>query len=206
MDGRGLITSDEAVVALLRQRGPLGISQMISALKVTDTAVRQRLARLMRRGLVERAAVKAMRGRPSHRYSLTERGRRQSGSNFLDLALALWSEVRQIEDPDVRRGLLQRIAKTLGRMYADQVQGSTTQDRMQSISRLFAERNVPFQVESRSELPVLTASACPYPELAEQDRSICAVEKMLFSELLGEPVKLTDYRLDGASCCRFETN
>jgi predicted ArsR family transcriptional regulator len=54
---------------------------------------------------------------------------------------------------------------------------------------------------------VLTALACPYPELAEQDRGICAVEKLVFSELLGEKVRLTECRLDGASnCCRFETN
>ena len=75
-----------------------------------------------------------------------------------------------------------------------------------------AERNVPFTVERRFSpdgaalLPVLTAEACPYPELAEQDRGICAVEKMMFSELLGEKVRLSECRLDGASCCRFETN
>jgi DeoR family transcriptional regulator, suf operon transcriptional repressor len=42
--------------------------------------------------------------------------------------------------------------------------------------------------------------------LAEQDRGICGVERMLFSELLGENIRLSECRLDGASCCRFETN
>ncbi len=83
---------------------------------------------------------------------------------------------------------------------------------MESIGRVMAERNVPFVVENRDhenkdQLPVLTALACPYPELAEQDRGICAVEKMLFSELLGQNVRLTECRLDGvATCCRFQTN
>ena len=27
--------------------------------------------------------------------------------------------------------------------------------------------------------------ACPYPNLAESDRNVCAMEKMLFSELVG---------------------
>jgi predicted ArsR family transcriptional regulator len=54
---------------------------------------------------------------------------------------------------------------------------------------------------------VLTALACPYPDLAEQDRGICAVEKMMFTEMLGTPVRLTECRLDGAStCCRFQTS
>ena len=68
-------------------------------------------------GLIDRELARAGRGRPSHRYALTEKGRRQTGANFVDLALALWKEVRAIEDPEVRRGLLQRIAKTMAAMY-----------------------------------------------------------------------------------------
>ena len=77
----------------------------------------------MAQGLIERHLTRAGRGRPSHRYGLTEKGRRQTGANFVDLALALWKEIREIEDPEVRRGLLQRIAKTMAGMYGDQVQG-----------------------------------------------------------------------------------
>ncbi len=68
-----------------------------------------------------------------------------------------------------------------------------------------AQRNLAFSVERKGALPVLTAHQCPYPDLAEQDRGICAVEKIVFSELLGEKVRLSDCRLDGANCCRFET-
>jgi predicted ArsR family transcriptional regulator len=53
---------------------------------------------------------------------------------------------------------------------------------------------------------VLTAVACPYPELAEQDRGVCAMERMMFSEMVGERLKLTDCRLDGDACCRFVAN
>src|SRR5262249_12879497 len=88
----------------------------------------------------------------------------------------------------------------------------STQERMHGVTQLMRGRNVPFTVEhtvganNRASLPVLTAQACPYPDLAEQDRGICAVEKMLFSELVGENLRLSECRLDGSSCCRFETN
>jgi DeoR family suf operon transcriptional repressor len=90
--------------------------------------------------------------------------------------------------------------------YGGKLNGESTADRMESVSTLMAERNVPFTVDRNGALPVLTASACPYPELAEQDRGICAMEKMLFSELVGENLRLSECRLDGAACCRFETN
>ncbi len=199
--------SDDGLMDLLRGKGPLGIADLASAMQVTATAVRQRLSRLMGEGLIQRELTKAPRGRPSHRYRLTDKGVRQTGSNFADLAIALWHEVRLIKDPEVRSGLLQRLARAMAGAYRSQIDGQTLAERMESVSRLFAERNVPLVVEQSGQLPVLTALACPYPELAEQDRGICAVEKMLFSELLGDPVKLTECRLDGAAtCCRFQTS
>jgi predicted ArsR family transcriptional regulator len=199
-------SSDVAMLDLLRKSGGMSIVDMARAMNVTATAVRQRLARLMSQGLIEREVTRAARGRPSHRYLLTEKGRRQSGANFIDLALALWQEIRAIKDEDVRKGLLQRVAGHLADAYRPQVTGSTVGERMENVKELFAERKVPFEVDRSGDLPVLTALACPYPELAEQDRGICAVESMLFRELLGGSVRLTDCRLDGAStCCRFES-
>ena len=75
---------------------------------------------------------------------------------------------------------------------------------MESLAKLFRERQIPFEVERTNELPVLRATACPYPELAEQDRTVCSMERILFSELLGENVRLSNCRLDGHNCCTFE--
>ncbi len=197
-------SSDVGILDLLRRSGPLGVSALTEATGVTPTAVRQRLVRLMAEGLLDREVSRTGRGRPSHRYTLTEKGRRRVGANFADLAMALWSEVRAIENPEIRRGLLERIAKTMAKLYGSKVAGATTSERMQSVSRIFAERNVPFDVDESGTLPVLTAQACPYPGLAEQDRGICALERMMFSELVGDALRLSDCRLDGDDCCRFE--
>jgi predicted ArsR family transcriptional regulator len=121
--------------------------------------------------------------------------------------------MRAIEDPEIRRGFLRRIVARLVENYRDQVQGTTLRERMNSLVTLMETRSIPFEVEVTSEgatlpgqLPVLTALACPYPDLAEQDRMICALEKMLFSEMLGEGLQLTACRLDGDSCCTFEVS
>ncbi len=198
-------TSDVQVLDLLRQHDALSISEFASRMGVTATAVRQRLTRLMSRGLVERVTPKAVRGRPSHRYSLTEKGQRESGHNFADLAIALWQEVRAIKDPDVRNGLLQRVAESVAAMYRGQIRGSTPEARMKELAALLGQRNIPLSVEGSEALPVLTAWACPYPTLAEQDRGVCAMENMMLSELIGQRVKLSECRLDGGNCCRFQT-
>lgn len=198
--------SDDQVLDLLRRRGPLGVADLGEAIAVTATAVRQRLNRLMGQGLVERMVSSVGRGRPSHRYSLTEKARRQGGNNFGDLALALWEEVRAVKDPEVRRGLLERLSRRLAGLYAGKISGSSLESRLQSLRTLFAERRVDVDFSLQAGLPQLRILECPYPDLAEKDRGICALERMLFSELLGESLKLGQCRLDGAACCQFQTN
>ena len=198
------ISSDTTILDLLRKQQSMTVSELSAAMGVTATAVRQRLGRLTGQGLVERAVMPQRRGRPSHGYSLTAAGRRKSGANFADLALALWHEVRQIDDQEVRRGLLQRIARRLAESYAAQVEGGDQSQKMESLAEIFRSRDIPFEVSEREGLPVLNALACPYPDLAEQDRSICAMERMMVAGLVGERVRLSRCRLDGDSCCTFE--
>lgn len=199
-------TSDARLLDLLRQRGAMSITDIATATAVTATAVRQRLTRLMGQGLIERETTRASRGRPSHRYSLTEKARRQAGNNYGDLAIMLWEEIRSVKDPEIRRGLFQRLAAAMARFYSGRMKGATPAARMESLKELFSERRVPMEVDSAGELPVLTVVDCPYPELAEKDRGICAVEKMMFAELLASPLKLSQCRLEGHSCCQFETS
>jgi predicted ArsR family transcriptional regulator len=172
-DGR---SSDAALIELLRVESSLGIGQMADSLGVTATAIRQRLERLMRQGIICRETVapgttqaaasqsrRTGRGRPAHVYSLTEKGRRTGGDNFRDLSL-------------------------------------------ESVASMLRERRLSCDVQRGDDsggLPVLTAYACPYPELAEQDRGICAAERIMLQELVGSPVQLSECRLDGAACCKF---
>jgi DeoR family transcriptional regulator, suf operon transcriptional repressor len=196
-------TSDKMLLDCLRRRGPTRIADLVADMGVTATAVRQRIARLTADGLITRQAERLSRGRPNHRYALTEKGEQHSGTNFNDLAIVLWEEVKSVADPEIRRGLLKRIAERFVAKYRSGVEGETTGERMESVARLMGEREIPFEVSKTGELPVLSALACPYPELAKLDRSVCTMEKLMLSEMLGESVRLSACRLDGATCCTF---
>jgi predicted ArsR family transcriptional regulator len=203
------VPSDRSVLDLLRRRELMTVAEFEAALGVTATAVRQRLGRLLAQGLIQRRLDSAGggRGRPSHRYELTDAGRRNTGSNFTDLALVLWAEIRAVQDAGVRRGLLQRLAERLADHYAEEIRGESLGDRMRSVAGLLGERQIPFEVrEEEGQLPVLNALACPYPQLAEQDRGVCAMERMLFSALVGQGLQLEQCRLDGAPCCTFSVS
>jgi predicted ArsR family transcriptional regulator len=199
------VASDAAILDLLLERESASVSELALSMQVTATAIRQRLMRLMAQGLVARSANRAKRGRPSHRYALTAEGRRKTGVNFADLAIALWREIGSLNDLKVKRALLEGLSRRLAGMYAGNVRGDSLQERMQSLAGLFHERRIPFTVDVQecASGPKLNVLACPYPELAEQDRTVCAVEREMFTEVLGANVRLDRCRLDGAQCCQF---
>jgi predicted ArsR family transcriptional regulator len=196
-------SSDKVLLDAMRRQGAITIAELVAQMGVTATAVRQRLARLMEEGLIRRETERQARGRPNHRYLLTEKGEHATGTNFSDMAAVLWEEIKAVEDPAVRRGLLKRIADRFVAKYRNAIDGPTLEERMAAMARLMGERDIPFEVKVEHELPVLSALACPYPELAKQDRGVCTMEKLMLSEMLGENVKLSECRLDGASCCTF---
>lgn len=204
----GIRPADATLLDVLRVQGSLGVADIAAALGVTATAVRQRLERLMTAGLIDRTSDcrgAVRRGRPSHRYQLSDAGRRSAGDNFRDLAIALWREIRGIREPQVRQGMLARVGSTLAGLYRDRVGGETPVGRLEDVAALFRERRIACDVTASTGagLPVLTAYACPYPELAEQDRGICVAERSMLQELVGANVRLSECRLDGADCCRF---
>jgi DeoR family transcriptional regulator, suf operon transcriptional repressor len=196
-------STDETLLNFMRREGPVTISALVAEMGVTATAVRQRLRRLMSQGLIERRTERKSRGRPNHRYLLTEKGERSAGTNFADMAIVLWEEIKSVDDPTIRRGLLKRIADRLVAKYRDRVVGETLDERMGALAAVMGERDIPFVVNKSNELPVLSALACPYPELAKLDRGICTMEKLMLSEILGNNVRLSECRLDGATCCTF---
>jgi Predicted transcriptional regulator len=208
--------SDEPLVALLRGGHALEVADLVEALGVTATAVRERLSRLVKAGILARertvpeaATGRGSRGRPAYRYRLTERGGRIGGDNFRDLALVLWREIRSVREPAVRRGLLQRVGRGLAEACRPAIRSgaSSASDRLENIAELLRQRRIPCECgrvpQAAGDLPVLTSHACPYPDLAEQDRGICAAECRMLEDLVEAPVRLTECRLDGDSCCRF---
>jgi DeoR family transcriptional regulator, suf operon transcriptional repressor len=199
---------DSTILELLRERGPLTINDLIGLLGVTATAVRQKLDRLGASGLIQRRRQFAgegqlhTRGRPSFSYELSEAGRRQIGNNLGDLAEVLWEEVCRIADPRVRATVLHGVTHRLAELYGDRISGRSLDERMLALADIFAQRQIPVRVERQNGLPVLNVHGCPYPDLAQHDRTICEMETELFSKLVGQPIKLG--RCQDHGCCTFQ--
>ena len=205
MNTSQLSENDRELIGLLRANPVASIGYLIEGMGVTATAVRQRLSRLMALGLVHRSHSVEGRGRPSHRYELTEKGRKSLANNLGDLAVVLWKEVQRIADAETRQQVISGVVERLAMQYETEVQGSTTAQRMESITRMFADRDIPVTFEQRNGLPIIKVSGCPYPSLVEDNRDICEMEQRLLAKMIGHPMTLCECQHDGASCCSFQS-
>ncbi|MGI9496102.1 MAG: helix-turn-helix transcriptional regulator [Mariniblastus sp.] len=192
------------MISFLRGTESMSICELTDAMKVTATAVRQRLNRLMTLELVERSRTVEGRGRPSHRYLLTDKGKRSSANNLDDLAVVLWEQVQKIEDPSVKRKVIAGAVERLSQRYQLAVRGDTAEERTRSLVEMFAERQIPISFDENSELPLIRVGDCPYPTLVGENHEICDMEQELLASVIGHPVDRCQCRQDGDSCCTFE--
>jgi predicted ArsR family transcriptional regulator len=200
-------SSDRALLDLIRRCGPLTVTEMATSLGVTATAVRNRLARLLGDGLVERQAEHGGRGRPRHAYQVSKLARKTLGQNYADLALALWEEMMTtVADRKLRRLLFTRVTDRLAEIYRGQMSGQEWEGRLIQLTNLLHDRGVEVEVarENGGPIPILRQHSCPYYELAESDPAICALERKMFEKVLGRSLRLSQCRLDGDRFCDFQ--
>ena len=206
--------SDGEFLNELHRIGPKTVQEICAAIGVTATAVRQRLLRLQAKDFVSRDLMRSGRGRPRYVYRVTEKGLRQLGDNYSDLALILWREVRKIADPGTRDAITERIRNALVTRVGRFSDGNL-QERMERLGDSLRGRGYDVEVGagtassdtgSGRSLPILRENNCPYQELAEEDRDICGLEREVFEQALGTQVRLTQCCLDGHHCCEFEAS
>ncbi|HEV3164412.1 MAG TPA: MarR family transcriptional regulator [Isosphaeraceae bacterium] len=200
-------TSDRPLLDLIRRQGPVTVTEMARQLGVTATAVRNRLTRLVGSGMIERHSEHRGRGRPRYTYQASAEAHKSLGQNYADLAVVLWDEMmRTVEDPKLRRFLFGRITERLAQLYRSQMKEASWEDRLVQLGTILHDRGIETEVtyNDGGAMPVLKQHSCPYFELAEDDRTICAMERKMFEKVLGRSLRLSQCRLDGHRSCDFE--
>jgi len=196
---------DEQFLQQMHGLGHCSIQDLCRAAQVTPTAVRQRLMRLQSLGMVSREVVRQGRGRPHHAYVVTEAGLKLLGDNYGELAVLLWNEIRNIENQDVRQGVMNRLKSVMTRRYGSNITGKTLPERMDQLRDTLRERGFHVEIDTRDGLPILRENHCPYHDLAAVDSEICELEQDVFEQVLGVRLTLVQCCRDGQSSCEFRT-
>ncbi len=192
------------IVEHLQRHNRATIKDLERLLGVTTTAVRQHLASLLSEGYVYRQSVPAGVGRPHHTYVLTDKARELFACHCDDLALTLLQEVFAVEGRERAQMLLDRVGDRLARRYAGSVRAPLLQQRVDEMAQALEQRGVLTDiVEHDGDTIVLTAYNCPFHELAQEHREICAMDERMLQQVLGTEVRLDSCIMDGHARCAF---
>jgi DeoR family suf operon transcriptional repressor len=183
------------IIEYIKRNGSATVKELEELLGVTTTAVRQHLQTLQVDGYVARARVHAGVGRPHHAYSITAKAHELFACHCDDLALTLLEEVYAQEGAARAAQLLARVGDRLARRYAGDVKSDVLRERVEEMAAALYRRGVLTKV--------LHAYNCPYHDLAQKHRDICAMDAELMRKVLGSEVSLSACMLDGHHGCTF---
>src|SRR3989304_5525988 len=163
------------ILEYLQRQGRATVKELGSLLGLTSTGIRQHLTVLERDGLVDAREERGRVGRPTLVYSLTEKG----------------------------DALFPGVAGRMAPPYAEGIEGRPLPERVRETARIMEEQGCLVDVREADDGEYyIDEFTCPFPKVAQQDRSVCALHVDFVRVLTGGDTRLRQSLLRGQrGCC-----
>jgi predicted ArsR family transcriptional regulator len=204
----GLLGDSRARLVELLRAAPQSVAGLAKGLGLSEVAIRHHLQVLESEGFVSGETVRrAGRGRPSLRYTLTERARRLFPDNSADLANELLDFLSDEHGrSELQRFLRWRAEKHAGR-YAAALEGADSID--ERVERLadalsqegFASSATAVTAPDGATVLELRQDHCAIKAIATKHPELCAYEASTFKNLVGGKLSRRQTIAGGADAC-----
>jgi DeoR family transcriptional regulator, suf operon transcriptional repressor len=189
------------ILAYLQRHGEATVKDLEELLGVSTTAVREHLTHLQAKNLVATRLVRHGPGRPHALYSLTDAAQDLFPKEYDTLTNMLLREIASQEGPDRLQVLLDAVGARLAEEYRGQVAGAALSERLLALREALERRGIP--VELQPDGDSFQLFACPYFDVAQEHAGVCAMERRMVEQVLGEHVILEGTIREGKRACRF---
>ena len=179
------------------------VKELGQLLDLTSTGIRQHLTVLERDGLIKAREERGRVGRPTLVYSLTEKADALFPKTYDVLALNLLEEIRDSDGDERLYQLLHRVAERLAAPFMERVREKPLAERVQETARIMESQGCLIDVRQEGETFYLDEFTCPFPNVAEQDRAVCALHVDFVRLLTGTDTRLTQSLLRGQCACTY---
>lgn len=191
------------ILSFLQRQGEASIRELEELLGISTTAVREHLAHLEARHLIAARLVRQGPGRPKLVYSLQPRANELFPKEYGTLVTLLMRELSSRDNPGMLQSLLDAVGARLAVEYGVQLTGESLDQRMTSLCAILEERGIPVDVDLRKDKAGLQIYACPYYDVAQEHPAICAMERSMLEQVLGEEIRLEGAIREGKRSCHF---
>lgn len=189
------------ILTHLQRHGEASIKELEEVLEISTTAVREHLANLQARDLVITKVVRSGPGRPRLVYFLTPKAQSLFPKEYDTLINLLLREIASQEGPDRLQLLLDAVGARLAEEYHVQVSGDELSERLAMLRAAMEARGIPVELNPSGE--GFQLFACPYFDVAQEHAGVCAMERRMIEQVLGEQVALEGTIREGRRSCHF---
>ena len=193
----------QQILDYLRREGRVTVKELDRLLGLTSTGIRQHLTVLERDGLVEAFEERGRVGRPALVYRLTEQGDALYPKQYDLLANIVLEEVREVAGAEGLQTILKRGATRFADPYRERLNGKSLPDRVAEASLIIQERGCVSDSVQDGEDWLISQYTCPFPNVARENSSVCALDVEFVRQLVGADARLTKSLLRGDRSCTY---
>ena len=193
----------QQILDYLRREGRVTVKELDRLLGLTSTGIRQHLTVLERDGLVESFEERGRVGRPALVYRLTEQGDALYPKQYDLLANTVLEEVREVAGAEGLQTILKRVATRFAEPYRERLNGMSLPERITETSLIIQERGCVSDSVQDGEDWLISQYTCPFPNVARQNSSVCALDVEFVRQLVGADARLTKSLLRGDRSCTY---
>jgi predicted ArsR family transcriptional regulator len=179
------------------------VKELGQLLGLTSTGIRQHLTVLERDGLVLAHEERGGVGRPTLVYSLTDKAEALFPRSYDELANNLLEEIRASEGRERMYQILHRVAERMADAHWERVQGKDTAERVKETAAIMQEQGCLVDWTENDGEFLLDEYTCPFPKVAKQDSSVCALHVDFVRRLTGADTRLAQSLLRGQRACTY---
>lgn len=203
-----LADSQEAILLSIKQRGPQTAKALAGVLDMTTMGVRQHLASLRDKGLVEEGAESKLgRGRPVKPWRLTDKAQNRFPDAHSQMTVDLIASVRDVFGESAMDKLIDKRTKQTLAQYRQAVDKQpSVAKKVQALADLrSAEGYMAEAVKKNNSTWLLVENHCPICAAATACQGFCRSELETFQSLFKgfAKVERTDHILQGARRCAY---
>ena len=199
--------SREAILDMLKRRGPLTATEIAETLSLTAMAVRQHLYALQAEALVAYSAQPRPIGRPAKLWRLTEASDRFFPDAHAELTVDLIAAAREAFGAEGMDRLLAIRTRDQIAAYGQRIGGRRAlAERLEALAAIRSEEGYMAEVQKAEDGAfLLIENHCPICHAAAACTGLCAAELSVFQAVLGEDVEVrrSDHILAGARRCAY---
>lgn len=195
-----------AVIDHLKRGGPQSAATLAKALGVTPMAVRLHLYALEDEGLVSSESEAKGRGRPTKNWLLTDEAARIFPDAHQGLAVEMINSVRELFGDEGLEKLVHNHGKKQRATYGKTLSAAKNiGDRVKRLAKARSDEGYMAEVKKDGRDWLLIENHCPICSAAKACTGLCANELKVFSDVLGDDVKITreEHILSGGRRCTY---